>query len=244
MHPITKTPVLNGKGEKMDASFYIKNDPTWFQDEVIFRPIAAWQKYYTYNAYKNKYEGETVYIRSTWDDEQKKYIVNQPYDNLGTLRLGRPDTEEFKKLDHFTQQMWRTKAKWQMCLFGLVYFSNKAEPILVEFSYAGKKGMDILEMLKGIKRPLWQQTYITNLELNGDHWQPAFKKLKFELAVDMNEQQKTMIKKAVIDTYKHGDAHDAKIMKAHEEALTGKALEEFKKNKPVLTSNLDEEVSY
>lgn len=239
VNPATGKPILDMKGEHLiEGSFHLKNDHN-HEKEILFRPIVAWPRYYSYNAKTGKYEGDTVYIRQLWNEETGKYVQDEPIDSNGGIMLGRPAPAVLNAMSEEEQEKWRNKVKWQICIFGVAYFPGKKEGVLVEFAASGRKGMDMLTFLNGFKKPWYQNLFILSLDRNGKHIQPQIRKLKTDLLKDMDEGLKGFLKACVDEVYAYGEKMNSHIRDAHEKAMIGKVKD---KTKPDV--DLDEEIPF
>lgn len=242
VNPTTGAVLYDAKGDALgEGTFYLKGRPTVFEKGITFRPITTANRYFSFNAKDNKYEGETVYVYSKWSEEQKRYVTNEPIDNKGTIRLGRPDSDQLRLMSEIEQDYWRKKVRWQLCLFGIAYFAGGSyEGDLVEFNYSGKTGMDISEFLGKFKRPWYKTLFTLGTEVQGDIIKPRLTKLKWEPKVE------DQVNEAVKETYRHLETINQKLEQLHRTAIderSGVVSEKVKK--PERTSNtLDSEIPF
>lgn len=215
VHPSTKKPIYDTEGNALGAgSFYIKGRDNGFEKELLFRPISIYSRYFYFNPKTNQYDGETILAQSRWDEEEGRFIEDEPIDNKGTIRLGRPSPVEMKELDEVTQGIWRQKAKWQICIFGLAYFASQKDPILVEFDQSGKAGVGLSTYInKYCKKPTQDTILRLSLTPDGKHIKPTFNKIGVEPG-DFS----TFVQE--VET--HVDNYNENIRRQHREAVLAK----------------------
>mgnify|MGYP000272919681 CR=1 FL=1 len=216
LNPITGAVLYDSVGAPMgEGTYTIKGSADLFDKTILFRPIVSAYKYFAFNAKEHKYEGETVYVYGKWNDNSNKYETNEPIDNLGTVMLGRPPKDELEAMDPIMQDYWRKKARWQMCLFGLADFAGSAESILCEFTYSGRTGVEILDVLNKQKKPWYDTKYHMSTTKLGEIIKPVLKKFKTD-----NED----VQDAVKETYTYLDNYNAKIAEYHKQAIAARSL--------------------
>lgn len=221
VHPSTKKPIYDANGNALGkGSFYIKGTATGFESELLFRPIDVYSRYFCYNAKTNKYDGETILFQSKWDEAEGKFIEEEAIDNKGTIRLGRPEKAELEQMDEMVQQMWRTKSKWQLCIFGLAYLNFLPAPVTVEFDASGRVGVHLSTYInKYLKKPLHENVLRLFLTENNGNIQPSFEKFS------NNKEDDAIMNPAIDSVRRHIEAYNANVRNQHEDALLKKGNE-------------------
>lgn len=220
VHPTTKKPLYDANGNPLGTgSFFIKGNTLGFEKELLFRPIDVFNRYFYYDAAASRYDGETILFQSKWDEAEGKFTEEEAIDNKGTIRLGRPGKGEFEKLDPMLQQMWRQKAKWQVCIFGLAYLNHLPKPVTVEFNAAGRVGVQLSSYINKNKRPLHDNILRLFLTDNNGNIQPTFEKFA------SNPEDASIMNPALEEVKSYVKEYNDKIRKLHEDVLIKKGNE-------------------
>lgn len=242
MHPVTDSVLLDSDAKPMgEGSFYIKGETDLFEKAILFRPLAIAQRYFEYDAKESKYVGQTTYIISSWDNENKKFVENIAYDTRGTIRLGRPTGRELKELDPILQKEWRQRIKWQACIFGIAYFTGgNMDGRLVEYTASGTTGLDLIEFFKDVKKPLSQHLYNLTLERVNDVIKPRFRKYKTDSTAS------EVIKTKVKEVYNHINTVNESIYNKYTEinAVKADVQERLSGNDKLPTKKKNDEIPF